>query len=112
MFPIITLMENISENIRMIMGLDVSTRCVGVTVASVGDDGEAHVLVVTHLRPKVPAKVKGMESLFMKSDVISQELSKYKGYGITDVVIEEPLIGSNNSENLQVIPPSKLPRIL
>lgn len=96
-------MENISNKMRMIMGLDVSTRCVGMTVAAVGDDGKANVLVVTHLRPKVPSKVKGTESLFMKSDVISHELSKYKDYGITDVVIEEPLIGSNNSETVATL---------
>ena len=82
---------------RVFLGLDVSTKTVGVTVASENEDGEMKILLVTHLRPKIPTKIKGTEALFMKSNIITEELIKYKDYGITNVVIEEPLIGSNNS---------------
>lgn len=82
---------------RVFLGLDVSTKTVGVTIASESENGEIKILLVTHLRPKIPTKIKGTEALFMKSDIIRGELHKYKGYNITDVVIEEPLIGSNNS---------------
>lgn len=82
---------------RVFLGLDISTKTVGVTVAGENENGEIKILLVTHLRPKIPTKVKGTEALFMKSDIICQELSKYKEYNITNVVIEEPLIGSNNS---------------
>ena len=82
---------------RIVMGLDVSTKCVGITVASVDDKGSIGVLVVTHIRPKVGTKIKGTEALFLKSQIIANEISKYKELGVTDVVIEEPLIGSNNS---------------
>lgn len=96
-------MEDKSNNgLRMIMGLDVSTRCVGITVASVSDE-DFKVLVVTHLRPKIPTKIKGTEALFMKSAVIADELKKYEAYGITDVVIEEPLIGSNNANTASTL---------
>lgn len=88
---------NTEKKQRMILGLDVSTRCVGITLASMCDDGEPNILLVTHLRPKVPTKIKGTESLFMKSKIIGDELRKYTAYGITDVVIEEPLVGSNNA---------------
>ena len=82
---------------RVFLGLDVSTKTVGVTVASENENGEMKILLVTHLRPKIPTKIKGTEALFMKSNIITEELIKYKDYGITNVVIEEPLIGSNNS---------------
>lgn len=82
---------------RVILGLDVSTRCVGITLASLTDGGEPNILLVTHLRPKIPTKIKGTEALFMKSKIIGDELAKYVEYGVTDVVIEEPLIGSNNA---------------
>lgn len=82
---------------RVFLGLDVSTKTIGVTVASENENGEMKILLVTHLRPKIPTKIKGTEALFMKSNIITEELIKYKDYGITNVVIEEPLIGSNNS---------------
>jgi len=82
---------------RVFLGLDVSTKTVGVTIASESEDGEIKILLVTHLRPKIPIKIKGTEALFMKSDIICSNLHKYKEYNITNVVIEEPLIGSNNS---------------
>ena len=82
---------------RVFLGLDVSTKTVGVTIASENEKGEIKILLVTHLRPKIPTKIKGTEALFMKSNIICEELAKYKEYNITNVVIEEPLIGSNNS---------------
>lgn len=84
---------------RIILGLDVSTRCIGSTVASLDENGEIKILEISHLRLKVPTKIKGTKSLFMKSDLFKQKLKdKYTNYYITDVIIEEPLIGSNNSE--------------
>lgn len=88
---------------KVVMGLDVSTKTVGVTVASVTEEGDINIIQVTHLRPKIPTKIKGTEALFMKSDIISEELRKYKDYGITHVIIEEPLIGSNNSQTAAIL---------
>ena len=84
---------------RIILGLDVSTRCIGSTVASLDDDGTIKILEISHLRLKTPSKIKGTKSLFLKSDLFKQKLKdKYMKYYITDVIIEEPLISSNNSE--------------
>ena len=84
---------------RIILGLDVSTRCIGSTVASLDDDGAIKILEISHLRLKNPSKIKGTKSLFLKSDLFKQKLKdKYMKYYITDVIIEEPLISSNNSE--------------
>lgn len=87
---------------RVFLGLDISTKTVGVTIAS-ETDGDLKIMQVTHLRPKIPTKIKGIEALFMKSSIITEELNKYKSYGITNVVIEEPLVGSNNSETVATL---------
>ena len=84
---------------RIILGLDVSTRCIGSTVASLDEDGTIKILEISHLKLKTPRKTKGTKILFQKSDVFKQKLEdKYTKYFITDVIIEEPLISSNNAE--------------
>lgn len=81
---------------RKMMGLDVSTTCIGMTIADV-EDGKLSLDIITHIKPKVPKKITGTEAMFMKSKIFNETLVKYADYGITDVVIEEPLIGSNNA---------------
>lgn len=84
---------------RIILGLDVSTTCIGSTVASLDEDGTIKILEISHLRLKTPRKIKGTKVLFLKSDVFKQKLrDKYTKYYITDVIIEEPLISSNNAD--------------
>lgn len=84
---------------RKIMGLDVSTACIGMTIASV-DGKMLRPDVITHIRPKIPSKIKGTEALFLKSSIFNETLAKYENTGITDVIIEEPLIGSNNANTV------------
>ena len=81
------------------MGLDISTKTVGVTIATWDEVSEyPNILIVTHLRPKNINKTKNKtESLFIKSDIICKGLSEYVKYGITDIIIEEPKIGTNNA---------------
>lgn len=82
---------------RIILGLDVSTSTIGISV--VLDDGSEYgkIIELTHVAPKVSKKIEGIESLFIKKQIFKDEfLSKWKDCGITDVVIEEPLVRSNN----------------
>lgn len=84
---------------RIILGLDVSTACVGVSV--VVDDGiseRPQILKLTHVAPKLPGNIKGIERLLKSKDIFEKEfLETIKNYAITDVVIEEPLMTSNNA---------------
>lgn len=85
------------ETNRIILGLDVSTSTIGISV--VLDDGSKYgkLVELTHVTPKAPKTTKGIESLFIKKQIFQDEfLSKWKDCGITDVVIEEPLLQSNN----------------
>lgn len=84
---------------RVIMGLDISTKTVGLTIATWDEKSEMpNILIVTHLRPRHIANAKNdTEKLFMKSDIICKNLAEYVKYGITDIIIEEPQIGTNNA---------------
>lgn len=83
---------------RYILGLDISTACLGVCV--IKDDGVniPEILYLGHKTPKVSNKIKGIESLFLKKQIFENEFIKdiATSYTITDVVIEEPLLSSNN----------------
>lgn len=91
---------------KIILGLDISTRCTGISCCYV-DDEKITPIIVTHMRPKIPTKIKGIEALFLKCNIFMEALENLlitnklydKETGktvITDIVIEEPLMSSNN----------------
>lgn len=86
---------------RVILGIDISTTCLGISL--VGYDGEkAKLLYISHIKPKINSrKIKGTEALFAKSRLFREQftvLCNDLGIkdSITDIVIEEPLPGSQN----------------
>jgi hypothetical protein len=86
-----------SENKNYILALDVSTTTIGIALfEDLGKKGKLKLL--HHVSPKVkPKPMTKMEELFRKVEVFETEfLFKYKKIGITKVVIEEPLLQSNN----------------
>ena len=83
---------------RIIMGLDVSTVCIGVSIVADFGEGKPEILKITHVSPKVSSKIKGIEALLLRKNIFENEfLTTLTDMGITDVVIEEPLLSSNNS---------------
>ena len=91
------------ENERVILGLDVSTATIGICLMSVqGENRE--ILKLTHVTPKISSKIKGIEALFLKRKIFEDEfLNQYQKYNITDVIIEEPLLSSNNVNTISVL---------
>lgn len=84
------------ENKELILGLDVSTTTIGVCLMLVEGD-EKKLLLTSSVSPKINKNIKGIESLFLKKQIFENEfLLKYIDYGINKVIIEEPLLGSNN----------------
>ena len=80
-----------------ILGLDVSTKTIGIALyEDLGDKGVLTVL--THVTPKIkPIPKDKTEILLKKCDIFEEEfLNKYKNLNITSVIIEEPLLRSNN----------------
>lgn len=85
------------DNQKVYLGLDVSTQCIGVCI--VIDDGTQYgnIVELTHISPKVSSHVTSTESLFLKKRIFENYIKdKFVNYGITDVIIEEPLLRSNN----------------
>jgi len=80
-----------------ILGLDVSTKTIGISLfEDMGDSGKLQLL--THITPRIkPIPTNSIELLIKKSDIFHYEfLENYKDIDITKVIIEEPLVRSNN----------------
>ena len=84
------------ENKKFILGLDISTSTIGVALfEDLGDKGKLNLL--HHVTPKIkPKPKKKVEEMFLKVRAFEEFLKKYVDYGITTVIIEEPLLRSNN----------------
>ena len=85
------------EEPKFLLALDVSTSTIGIALfEDKGNKGDIKLL--HHVSPKVkPKPTDKMEELFKKVEVFEKEfLSNYADFGITTVVIEEPLLQSNN----------------
>ena len=81
-----------------VLGLDVSTKTIGCALF---DIQTKELLELTHISPVPKPKVEDkMEELILKSEIFNNKLIEYKNIGITKVVIEEPLLNSNNINTL------------
>ena len=93
-------MENTENQIypRITLGLDISTACIGVCVVKDNGSDKPEILYLGHKTPKISRKIKGIEALFLRKQIFEDEFIKEiaTSYTITDVVIEEPLLSSNN----------------
>jgi hypothetical protein len=82
------------KNSPKILGLDVSTKTIGWALF---DLQSKELLELTHISPQPKPKSEDkMEELLKKSDLFKIKLDQYKNLGIVKVVIEEPLLNSNN----------------
>jgi len=92
---------------KIILGLDISTKCIGVSCCYVDENNKVTPIIVTHMRPKIPTKINGIEALFLKCNLFMEALENLlvsnnlydketKKTLITNIVIEEPLLSSNN----------------
>lgn len=96
--------NKMEENkIRIILGIDISTTCLGVSLARY-DGKDIEILKISHVKPKVPRKIKGTEALFLKAKQFKEEfIEQYKDFGLTDIVIEEPLPNSQNNNTVTTL---------
>jgi len=98
-------MENIENKIypSLILGLDISTSCIGASIVLDEKDKEPQVIKVTHVVPKIPQKIKGIEALILRKENFEKGfLETIKDLGITECVIESPLthaVSGNSNAN-------------
>jgi hypothetical protein len=85
-------MQEIQEEFYL-LGLDVSTKTIGISLFN----NKGELLELTHISPKAKPEPKTKtEELVKKADLFFDFIQKYKNLGIKYVVIEEPLLRSNN----------------
>ena len=85
--------ENL-KNTPKVLGLDISTKTIGWALF---DYHNQNLLELTHFSPIIkPKREDKIEELMFKVDAFEEKLSTYKNLGITKVIIEEPLLNSNN----------------
>ena len=86
--------KNIRKDSPKVLGLDVSTKTIGW---SLFDIETGNLLELTHISPVPKPKVENkIEELLLKGHIFKKKLESYVDMGIQYVVIEEPLLNSNN----------------
>lgn len=86
-------MENTEVKRGRILGLDISTKTIGISLF----EGNGKLLELTHITPTIkPRPETKLEELFKKVDAFERLLTRYIELDIERVVIEEPLLNSNN----------------
>ena len=94
-----------SKNIKnspKVLGLDVSTRTIGWALFDVQSQ---ELLELSHIspRPKLKDNDDKLLELLIKSEIFAEKLRQYVGLGIVRVIIEEPLMNSNNVYTIQTL---------
>jgi len=91
------------KNSPKILGLDVSTRTIGWALFDIQTQ---ELLELTHISPR-PKMDKGdddkLKELLLKSEILGEKLKEYLNLGIVRVIIEEPLLNSNNVYTIQTL---------
>ena len=86
--------KNIQKDSPKVLGLDVSTKTIGWALF---DIESKNLLELTHISPiPKPKSENKIEELILKSGIFRKKLEQYVGMGIQSVIIEEPLLNSNN----------------
>jgi len=89
------------QNNPKVLGLDVSTKTIGWALF---DMRTQELLELTHISPRPKVKTENkIEELLSKAEVFKTKLDEYKNLGITKVIIEEPLLNSNNIYTVQTL---------
>ena len=86
--------KNIAKNSPKVLGIDVSTKTLGLALF---DIQTKNLLELTHVSPLPKPKPESkIEELLSKSSIFREKLKQYQDLGIQYVIIEEPLLNSNN----------------
>lgn len=89
------------KNNPKVLGLDVSTKTIGWALFDMMTE---ELLELTHISPVAkPKEDNKMKELFLKAEIFKQKLIQYKNLGIAKVIIEEPLLNSNNVYTIQTL---------
>jgi len=86
--------KTIGKDSPKVLGLDVSTKTIGWALF---DIESKNLLELTHISPIPKPKTDNkIEELLLKGQIFRKKILDYADMGIQHVVIEEPLLNSNN----------------
>ena len=89
------------KNSPKVLGLDISTKTIGWALFEIKTQ---ELLELTHVSPRPkPVPDDKLKELILKSEIFSEKLKEYKNLGIVKVIIEEPLLNSNNIYTIQTL---------
>ena len=98
---------------RLILGLDISTACIGIAIIYDDGIGEPQIEHISHVSPKIDKSIKGIEALILRKEIFENDflnkmddtLSKINCplKKITDVVIEAPMIYASGGSNAETV---------
>jgi hypothetical protein len=91
------------NNSPKVLGLDISTKTIGWALFDIKTQ---ELLELTHVSPRPKSKDSDenkMLELILKSEIFKTKLEEYKKLGIVSVIIEEPLLNSNNVYTIQIL---------
>jgi len=89
------------KNTPKILGLDISTKTIGWALFDIQSQ---ELLELTHISPRPKSKDDDkLKELILKSEIVGEKLREYVNLGIVKVVIEEPLLNSNNVYTIQTL---------
>ena len=91
------------KNSPKVLGLDISTKTIGWALFDIQTQ---ELLELTHVSPRPKNKdtdENKMLELILKSEVFKTKLEDYNKLGIVIVIIEEPLLNSNNVYTIQTL---------
>jgi hypothetical protein len=91
------------KNSPKVLGLDISTKTIGWALFDIKTQ---ELLELTHVSPRPKSKDtedNKMLELILKSEIFKTKLEDYKKLGIVSVIIEEPLLNSNNVYTIQTL---------
>tara|TARA_R100000664_G_C2692360_1_gene95978 strand:- start:84 stop:680 length:597 start_codon:yes stop_codon:yes gene_type:complete len=93
-------MEKIGKSPK-VLGLDISTKTIGWALF---DIQKKNLLELTHFSPKTKEKLESkIEEMLVKTNQFQEKLKDYREVGITKVIIEEPLLNSNNIRTVSTL---------
>jgi RNase H-fold protein (predicted Holliday junction resolvase) len=91
------------KNTPKVLGLDISTKTIGWALFDVKGQ---ELLELTHVSPRPKLKTSDDDKLLellTKSELFGEKLKQYVNLGIVKVIIEEPLLNSNNVYTIQTL---------
>ena len=101
---ILNFMAKTIKNTPKVLGLDISTKTIGWALFEIKTE---ELLELTHISPRPKLKKEEGENklfeLILKSEIFAEKLKQYVNLGIVRVVIEEPLLNSNNVYTIQTL---------